>query len=1555
MDLDEPSISEGQTMPCEHLKALETSPSALLSYQKALKWSGAGAHGRGLRRRKMQAPCCGTCEMPLRRPALCLDCRFIGCWSKRHIQTHLSQHNHNLGVDMLSGAIFCQPCDDFRPSYFQDLEVLEPVGLNAKEAKGKRQPFHQWRPSDNENSQLEKTTLIPCDIRRGFLNLGATCYMSVVLQAFLHNPLLRNYFLSDKHNSQLCGRQACMCCELDQMFSEVFTPSTTPSEPAGGIAPIGPLSLLRTTWESSTDIAGYAQQDAHEFFIAVLNQLHLCSVGSSNGLACTCVVHQVFAGQLQSEVKCGKCGHVNPTVDPMLDISLELKDIQNGQKTTLASCLRRFTEQEKLPPKAYVCSNCQSSASEATKQLSIKKLPPVLCIQLKRFEHKSSATKIDTPVQFPGILNMAPYTTAVIGMQRHKAKDKLNPPNTSEYELFAVINHEGQLNTGHYTNFARSQSEWYRFDDEKVTHATLKECLNSVPYMCFYVKRQLEYGILPTPPASSVPAPAVELAPIASIVASAAAPQPATTAPAPAQAANPPMKRPPAGDDEERPRVFGDKYWEPTRLQFGQGRGFHATLEDTKRGLTRRSIDQLGIIKDIYTLVSLSDTVVNLHPLPALTPTQTLQETRGALCFALDTSILYTNPDGTTTTANDPTVKQVPAVVTLLAVGCKRRMLIYTWKDGEIQNPLQDINLPHSPRAMAFPTSKVIAIAYTQTDHALLYLDTRSVAEVVLPNTLHPSSSTGLTGAMGMGMNAISGLGGYMTLSLGAKTKPSVIKIAEGEFVIPKETSTLFLGTDGKPSRKLAIEWPAAPEETSELRVIPGLSGMTLLVLALVKPYLLSILPGTAAGASTQTPNPVIQVRSSLTLSVAQTISYPFGTSKLTKASPASQYSLRLLSTSSASTAPLFLISAPNDRTSLAAEGSTLWMFNIRPWSTQIDELVAECRYSDALALLETLEEGVLPEKIKRRAHIQALHGVALIAQHQFEAAFEIFLKLDLNPAKIVAMYPVEISGRLSKPESSWTELFGEKLQTSTGESPLLHDTGPVAGSADVAAVVDEDNKNTEAVSSEPSRPKLDNKSKEYRDAVDRLLEYLTQRRQKIKLALSSINIMTSDAAKTTRLSEASVEELMGLPDAPPTALTPEQLFKFAQIVDTALFKSYLTVKPGLIGPLCRLDNWCEVSEVQNELRARGKFTELKYLYQGKRMHKEALALLKDLGEKETDLDEQLDPTVAYLQNLGQEYLSVIFEGAQWVLERDKNKGFHIFTSEEHELPRDEVADFLGKIDPMVSTRFVEFLIDEKKETDSRFHDRLGELYLNSALEGDLPDARTTSTNKFISFLRTSKYYHPDRLLASLPHDEMLEARAILLGRLGDHKAALSIYVYDLQSFSKAEEYCKQLHLENPGEQGVYMLLLNLYLRPEANQRSTSSRNQYLQPALDLISKHSPRLDAVETLQLLPPLVTASSVQEYLCEALRTPRVHVRMEKELWKARSDQVSQNLMTYESRRVKITDSRLCPQCHKRLDRAAIAVHAPRGEVTHYHCREAFSEKLKGKERILHPTVL
>lgn len=121
---------------------------------------------------------------------------------------------------------------------------------------------------------------------------------------------------------------------MDNLFSEIYS---------GESAAYGPLSFLATTWRASSELAGYAQQDAHEFFITALNQIHATSRGSTS-VSCDCIIHNTFSGQLQSEVKCERCGIVTTTVDPMLDISLELEGQQSeaGADNTLDSCLRRY-------------------------------------------------------------------------------------------------------------------------------------------------------------------------------------------------------------------------------------------------------------------------------------------------------------------------------------------------------------------------------------------------------------------------------------------------------------------------------------------------------------------------------------------------------------------------------------------------------------------------------------------------------------------------------------------------------------------------------------------------------------------------------------------------------------------------------------------------------------------------------------------------------------------------------------------------------------------------------------------------------------------------------------------------------------------------------------------------------------------------------------------------------------------------------------------------------------------------------------------------------------
>lgn len=108
-----------------------------------------------------------------------------------------------------------------------------------------------------------------------------------------------------------------------------------------------------------------------------------------------------------------------------------------------------------------------------------------------------------------------------------------------------------------------------------------------------------------------------------------------------------------------------------------------------------------------------------------------------------------------------------------------------------------------------------------------------------------------------------------------------------------------------------------------------------------------------------------------------------------------------------------------------------------------------------------------------------------------------------------------------------------------------------------------------------------------YRSVQTLVKEYLTELRPKIGHALEVVHIKPSQAHQFPFLSETSTEDLFSLPNLPLSSLTPEQLLRFAQIVDTALFKAYLLVLPGLLGSLCRLPNFCEVSEVEQELLTR--------------------------------------------------------------------------------------------------------------------------------------------------------------------------------------------------------------------------------------------------------------------------------------------------------------------------------------------------------------------------------
>ena len=339
----------------------------------------------------------------------------------------------------------------------------------------------------------------PPDGLCGLTNMGNTCFMNSCLQVLSNCPPLAQYFRKSRHKREINTSNS-MKGELALAFGALVNKIWS-AKPHSSTRPVAVKKLIA---KRAKRFSGYQQHDAQEFLIFLLDALHddLNRVkrkgnyeeikdveGETESETAArwwenyesrndSHIKDVFSGQLKSRVECLECGHVSTAFDPFMNLSLPLPRTQSrrGESVELMDCFRLYSAKEELSgDEAYYCSKCKTH-QPCTKQLSVKKYPPVLILHLKRFAGTSRRSKLSTSVNVPK--GFAP------------GKDASTSPR---YDLIGVINHMGSAFSGHYTANAKNAEDraWYTFNDSNVSSFSTRHISGPSAYVLFYMARSL--------------------------------------------------------------------------------------------------------------------------------------------------------------------------------------------------------------------------------------------------------------------------------------------------------------------------------------------------------------------------------------------------------------------------------------------------------------------------------------------------------------------------------------------------------------------------------------------------------------------------------------------------------------------------------------------------------------------------------------------------------------------------------------------------------------------------------------------------------------------------------------------------------------------------------------------------------------------------------------------------------------------------------------------------------------------------------------------------------
>jgi ubiquitin carboxyl-terminal hydrolase 8 len=313
----------------------------------------------------------------------------------------------------------------------------------------------------------------------GLENIGNTCYMNSTLQCLSNIPPLSRLLINDKIINRLnftnpAGSGGLVTLTYSSLIQEMWS---------GKIEKCVPTALKQRIDSYSTQFIDNGQHDSQEFMCLLLDVLHEDLLSTQTARSS---ISELFHGQLETTFHCeNSCP---PVIRSSKFNFLPLPIPIGKNKIDLFQCMQSFLEREFIGNHGkWNCDSCHKKTN-AWKSTNIKKLPPVLILQLKRFDTFSisdrqypNSNKNQTLVEYP-INNL--ISSILVP----------NFASTFIYDLVAISVHHGRsLNCGHYTTIAKNceNNLWYNFDDSLVTLANIKDVQTKGAYILCYVRRDM--------------------------------------------------------------------------------------------------------------------------------------------------------------------------------------------------------------------------------------------------------------------------------------------------------------------------------------------------------------------------------------------------------------------------------------------------------------------------------------------------------------------------------------------------------------------------------------------------------------------------------------------------------------------------------------------------------------------------------------------------------------------------------------------------------------------------------------------------------------------------------------------------------------------------------------------------------------------------------------------------------------------------------------------------------------------------------------------------------